>query len=884
MTPSRETKSLHHWRFSPREFRAPLRAGCHPAAASRPTGYAAGMPATPRTPASSRSGRRRPPAAATPATVDEAIAILRGWFADRGWEPFDFQEEVWRAMHAGTSGLLHAPTGTGKTLAAWLGGVIRLIGSPDAAAAGGLRVVWITPLRALAADTAAALEEPLESLRPLTAGISVGIRTGDTSQADRRRLRDNWPTALVTTPETLSILLSLETASEIFAALDTVVVDEWHELLATKRGVQTELALSRLKAMRPGLVTWGLSATLANLGEAAAALVGPAAAGAARIVSAAIPRKLEIETLIPEPMERFPWAGHMGMRLLPQVVAALDRAETSLVFTNTRSQAERWFEAIGQARPDWKRRLALHHGSVDRELRSAAERGLKQGKLKCVVATSSLDLGVDFGPVEQVFQVGSPKGIARLLQRAGRSGHTPGGIGRLVCVPTHALELIECAAARTAATAGTIEARSPLTAALDCLAQHIVTVACSGGFRAEELRREVCSTRAFADLDDASWQWAIDFAARGGPALSAYPDYARIKERFGRWYVASPAIARRHRMGIGTIAGDVTVEVKWLRGGRLGTVEESFVSRLKEGDRFLFAGRPLVLFRFDGLTAWVKRSRSPAPLQVPRWNGGRMPLSTLLSEAVLDLVRGATPPGSAAPRELAAVQPLLEIQARWSRLPNHDTLLVERWRGRDGEHAFVFPFAGRLVHEGLASLVAWRLANRRPSTLTMAFNDWGFEIAGRDGLPHTARDWRRLFAPQTVLDDLLACLNATEMARRHFREIARVAGLVQSGGRSNRQTQASAGLIFDVLAEHDASNMLLAQTRREVLERQFEFRRLIAALDRIAGQEVQVIETPRLTPLAFPIWAEFIQSRLTTKDWLTQITDMARELEEAAAT
>ncbi len=839
------------------------------------------------TPARSRQplpvgSRARP--SVRPTNVDEVVDLLRAWFGDRGWDVFAFQEEVWRAAAAGASGLVHAPTGTGKTLAAWLAAVARLALDSEPPPAGGLRVVWMTPLRALAADTAAALTEPLRGLGSLTRGWRVDLRTGDSSAADRRRLRTNWPTALVTTPESLSILLSLETASEIFANLDTVVVDEWHELLSTKRGVQTELALARLRALRPSLITWGLSATLANLDEALAAIVGTSPRVPPRLVSAAIPRQLEIETLIPEPMERFPWAGHMGMRLLPQVVAALDRAETSLVFTNTRSQAERWFEAIGQARPDWKRRLALHHGSVDRELRSAAERGLKQGKLKCVVATSSLDLGVDFGPVEQVFQVGSPKGIARLLQRAGRSGHTPGGIGRLVCVPTHALELIECAAARTAATAGTIEARSPLTAALDCLAQHIVTVACSGGFRAEELRREVCSTRAFADLDDASWQWAIDFAARGGPALSAYPDYARIKERFGRWYVASPAIARRHRMGIGTIAGDVTVEVKWLRGGRLGTVEESFVSRLKEGDRFLFAGRPLVLFRFDGLTAWVKRSRSPAPLQVPRWNGGRMPLSTLLSEAVLDLVRGATPPGSAAPRELAAVQPLLEIQARWSRLPNHDTLLVERWRGRDGEHAFVFPFAGRLVHEGLASLVAWRLANRRPSTLTMAFNDWGFEIAGRDGLPHTARDWRRLFAPQTVLDDLLACLNATEMARRHFREIARVAGLVQSGGRSNRQTQASAGLIFDVLAEHDASNMLLAQTRREVLERQFEFRRLIAALDRIAGQEVQVIETPRLTPLAFPIWAEFIQSRLTTKDWLTQITDMARELEEAAAT
>ena len=836
----------------------------------------------------SKKSGRRPPAA--PRGPETASARFLAWFADRGWGAFDFQAEVWRAMAAGESGLVHAPTGTGKTLAAWIGAVGRLTaaadGTPPVAppTARGIRLVWITPLRALAADTAAALEEPLEPLRPLTSGLSVGIRTGDTSQGDRRRLRDNWPTALVTTPETLSILLSLETAHEIFAALDTVVVDEWHELLSTKRGVQTELALARLRALRPGLVTWGLSATLANLAEATAALVGPARAGAARLVSAAIPRKLEIETLIPEPMERFPWAGHMGMRLLPQVLAALDRAETSLVFTNTRSQAERWFDAIRQARPDWKNRLALHHGSVDRELRTAAEQGLKKGRMKCVVATSSLDLGVDFGPVDQVFQVGSPKGIARLLQRAGRSGHAPGATGRLVCVPTHALELIECAAARGACERGTVEAREPLEAALDCLAQHIVTVACSGGFREADLLAEVRSTRAFATLDDDSWRWAMDFATRGGPALAAYPDFARIKERFGRWYVASPAIARKHRMGIGTIAGDATVEVKWLRGGRLGTVEESFISRLKEGDRFLFAGRPLALFRFDGLTAWVKRSRSPAPLQVPRWNGGRMPLTTLLSDAVLDLVREATRPGTRTPRELEAVLPLLAIQARWSRLPDRETLLVERWRGRDGEHAFVFPFAGRLVHEGLASLVAWRLASRKPATLTLAFNDWGFEIAGRDPLPDATAEWRRLFSPVNLLDDLMSCLNSTEMARRHFREIARVAGLVQGNGRSDRQTQASAGLIYDVLTEHDAGNMLLAQARREVLERQFEFRRLAGAVERIAAQEIRVVETPRLTPLAFPIWAEFIQSRLTTKDWLARITDMARELEQAADT
>ena len=828
------------------------------------------------------SGERRDGAPAN----DGSVVSFHRWFAARGWTPFAFQEDVWRCVAAGCSGVLHAPTGTGKTLAAWLGAVARTT-SIDAAGAGpapGLRVVWITPLRALAADTVRALEEPVSKPDPVIQGWTVGLRTGDSSAADRRRLRANWPTALVTTPESLSILLSLDDAHEIFGSLDTVIVDEWHELLSTKRGVQTELALERLRALRPGLVTWGLSATLANLDDAVDALVGPSRAAAAQLVSAAIPRRLEIETLIPEPMERFPWAGHMGMRLLPQVVAAIDRAATTLVFTNTRSQAERWFDAIATARPDWKKALALHHGSVDRDLRARAETGLRKGALKCVVATSSLDLGVDFGPVEQVLQVGSPKGIARLLQRAGRSGHAPGATGRLVCVPTHALELIECAAARGAVAAGTVEGRRPLTMALDCLAQHIVTVACSGGFAAADLLTEVRRTRAFADLDDASWRWALDFAARGGPALAAYPNYARIVERFGRWYVAGKAIARRHRMTIGTIAGDATVEVKWLRGGRLGTVEESFVSRLNEGDRFLFAGRPLVLFRFDGLTAWVKRSRVTATLQVPRWNGGRMPLSTLLSSAVLDLVRDATKPGGgrAAPREIAAVLPLLEIQSRWSRLPDRDTLLVERWTGRDGHHAFVFPFAGRLVHEGLAALVAWRIARAKPSTLTFACTDWGFELAGREAAITDERTWRRLLSPANLLEDLLACLNTTEMARRHFREIARVAGLIAGGRRSDRQTQASAGLIFDVLAEHDSGNMLLAQARREVLEQQFEYRRLAEALDAIATKEIRIVETRRITPLAFPIWAEFVQSRLTTKDWLARIADMARELEQEA--
>ena len=391
-------------------------------------------------------------------------------------------------------------------------------------------------------------------------------------------------------------------------------------------------------------------------------------------------------------------------------------------------------------------------------------------------------------------------------------------------------------------------------------------------------------------LDDASWQWAIDFAARGGPALAAYPNFARIKERFGRWYVASKAIARLHRMSIGTITGNATVEVKWLRGGRLGTVEESFVSRLNPGDRFLFAGRPLALFQFDGLTAWVKRSRGTVALQVPRWNGGRMPLSTLLSAAVLKLVQSAAvtagQPTSKAVRrllpEVRAVMPLLETQSRWSRLPTDDMLLVERVQSRDGHHAFLFPFAGRLVHEGLAAVVAWRIAQRKPSTLTLSATDWGFELAGREPLLAHEREWRAVLSPVNLREDLLACLNGTEMTRRHFREIARVAGLVAGGQRTSRQTQASAALIFDVLSEHDGDNRLLTQARREVLEQQFEFGRLRAAVEAIARQEIRVVDMPRFSPLAFPIWAEQVQSRLTTQGWLERITDMARELEQAA--
>ncbi|MFM8577277.1 MAG: ligase-associated DNA damage response DEXH box helicase [Planctomycetaceae bacterium] len=835
--------------------------------------------------------------------VDMRARIER-FYSSRGWEPFTFQREVWNAIERGESGLVHAATGTGKTLAVWFGALAALheeVSGPSRETAlpppaHGIRVVWLTPLKALAADTARALRDPLEAV---DCSWTVALRTGDTSPSERRRQREKPAEAIVTTPESLSILLSLEDAEERFAGIGRVVVDEWHELLSTKRGVLTELALARLRRIVPGVRTWGLSATLGNVEEAAWALLGSQAlrtttpsvvSDEPRIVRADVGRRLAIETLIPPRMERFPWAGHMGMRLLPQVLTRIEQAGTTLVFTNTRSQAERWFEAIGRERPEWRRQIAIHHGSIDHGLRLAAEAGLREGTLRCVVATSSLDLGVDFGPVEQVIQIGSPKGIGRLLQRAGRSGHRPGVDGRLVCVPTHALELVECAAARAAVAAGAVEPRRPLAGALDVLAQHIVSTACSGGFREEELLAEVRTTAAYHDLDDRSWGWAIGFAARGGPALAAYPDYARIRERFGRWYVASPAIARRHRSTIGTITGDATVEVRFVGGRRLGSVEESFIARVTPGRRFLFAGRCLAMHRLDSGTAWVKRAKaSDAGIQVPRWNGGRMPLSTLLASEVESLVAAGSTCGVVA-EEAAAVAPLLATQARWSRLPEPGCLLVESVALKDGVHVFVFPFEGRLVHEGLAALSAWRISRRFPCTLVFAMNDWGFEISGRKGLEQAGQEsfWRTVLSPANLLEDLLACVNGTELARRHFREVARVAGLVGDGSRgggkrvSNRNLQASAGLLFDVLAEHDPGNMLLAQSRREVLEEQFEFRRLSAAIERIAARSIIVEQPGRLTPLAFPIWAEQVQNRFSSQGWLERIVEMAESLEAAA--
>jgi len=824
------------------------------------------------------------------ATCADAYAAARNavrqWFDRSGLRPFAFQEAAWTDYLAGRSGLIHAPTGIGKTYAAWFGPVMAWM--TEAAAAGGfsrngpppLTVLWITPLRALAADTRAALQDAADGLAvPWT----VECRTGDTPASVRTRQARRLPAALVTTPESLNLLLSYPGARKRFADLRSVVVDEWHELMGSKRGVLAELALARLRSWRGDLRIWGLSATLGNTATAMNVLLG-AAAGKGSLIRGGMPKSIVVESIIPAETERFPWAGHLGLKLLPPVLDRIDAAASSLIFTNTRSQAEIWFQAIAAARPGWEDRLALHHGSLDRGERATVEAGLHGGRLKAVVCTSSLDLGVDFMPVDLVVQIGSPKGIARLMQRAGRSGHGPGRESRVVCVPTHAFELIEAAAARRAVESGAVEPREPVSLPLDVLAQYLVTVAVGDGFSPRHMFRELQSTHAFRDLDQASFDWVLDFVSTGGASLAAYPEYRKITLKNGRYAAAEKSIAVRHRMTIGTITSDAALPVKFIGGPRIGSVEERFASRLKPGDVFVFAGRLLEFVRIRDTTLWVRKSRSPKGT-VPQWLGGRMPLSTHLAAAVRDeLDRAAR--GKFDSPELAAVRPILTLQARWSIIPGRTDLLVETCRSRDGHHLFIFPFAGHLVNEGLGALFAYRLSRQAPMTIAIAVNDYGIELLSDRPIPIAPFQDAGIFGTENLLADIMAGVNASEMARRRFREISRIAGLVFQGypGRrkSGGQIQTSAGLLYNVFQRYEPDNLLLKQSSREVLEQQLELRRLSESLRRMASATLHIIDTGQFTPLAFPIMVNRLRTRISSEKLADRVRRMQLSLEKKA--
>ncbi|HYE40218.1 MAG TPA: helicase-related protein, partial [Ramlibacter sp.] len=573
---------------------------------------------------------------------------------------------------------------------------------------------------------------------------------------------------------------------------------------------------------------------------------------------------------------------HLGARMQMPVVEEIERSGTTLVFTNVRSQAEIWYQLLLEARPGWAGHIALHHGSLEKATREWVEQGLKEGTLRAVVATSSLDLGVDFLPVERVLQIGSAKGVARMMQRAGRSGHAPGRPSRVTLVPTNTMEIIEAAAARWAARTGRVEKRTPPAKPFDVLVQHMVTVALGGGFRADELYAELVTAWSYRSLSRAEFEWTLAFCEKGGESLGAYPEYHRIvRDEDGVYRVKDSGVARRHRLGVGTIVSDAAIHVKYLSGGSLGTMEEGFIARLKPGDCFFFAGRLLEFVRVRDMAAYVRKATKNKGT-VPTWMGSKMALSTELSDAVLEMMQAAAR-GEFLEPELEAARPMLLTQQRLSRIPTPSTLLVEAFRSREGQHLYIYPFAGRNVHLGLASLLAWRLAREAPNTFSISINDYGLELVSAAPFDIEPVTSQRLFSADNLLEDVLASLNSSELAQRRFREIARVAGLISTGypgqPKSTRQLQASSALFYEVFRKYDAGNLLLNQAENEVLSQELEISRLGQTLRRMREKTLVFSLLRHPSPMSVPLMVERFREKLSTEQLSQRLDRILRDME-----
>ena len=797
------------------------------------------------------------------------------WFRSLGWKAQKFQKQAWESYRAGLSGLVNAPTGSGKTYSLLLPALEEAFENPGK----GLQLIWISPIRALTREIEQASKRAIEGM-----GVrwTVGIRTGDTSQKERAAQKKQMPHLLITTPESLHLILTQKGYPAIFRELKAVVVDEWHELLGSKRGVQTELALSRLAALQPGLRIWGISATIGNLIEAREVLLGPTfPLEKSRIIRAEILKEVRVETLIPEKIETFPWAGHIGITMLRQVIPLIEKSSSTLIFTNTRNFAEVWYQKLLEAAPHLAGQIAMHHGSVSSDLRAWVEEQLHTGKLRTVVCTSSLDLGVDFRPVETIIQVGSPKGVSRFLQRAGRSGHQPGMPSVIYFVPTHSLEILEGAALRQAIETGRLEDRIPYLRSFDVLIQYMMTLAVSDGFRADSLFEEVRKTFCFQGMERAEFDSILHFLVHGGESLQAYDEFHRVIVDDGLFKVESRRIALLHRLSIGTIVSDQMMQVKYLSGKRIGSVEEWFISQLKTGSVFWLAGRNLELVKIQGMEVLVQNAKQQKGA-VPSWMGGRMPLSSNLAEMLRrkidEMKQNPDDP------ELSALIPLFDKQKQLSHSPNAMELLIEKIESKEGCHLFVYPFEGRFVNQAIASLLAYRLSLFQPVSFSIAMNDYGFELLSDQEIPIEAALDSEIFSTEHLRDDLLKSLNATEMARRKFRDIARISGLVFQGypGKpvKSRHLQSNSQLFFDVFSEYEPDNVLLKQAYEEVLDFELEEARLRRALERIGKQDVVLRYPSQVTPFAFPILVDRLREKYTNENLQDRIRKMLILLED----
>lgn len=823
--------------------------------------------------------------------------IITQWLAIKGLHPFPFQEETWLHINKNKSGLVNAPTGCGKTFSVFLGALIQFIDqNPEQYLSkknNGLQLLWITPLRALAKDIGRAMEEVITEL-----GLNwkIGIRNGDTDTGERQKQKRNMPEVLIITPESLHLLLAQKNCSEIFPNLKIIAVDEWHELMGSKRGVQVELAISRIINSQflllkdtmvedPSPISlWGISATIGNLEQAKEVLLSPLQQKGI-IVKAKMDKQIDVESILPDEIEKYPWAGHLGIKLAEKIIPIIEQSNTTLIFINTRGMSETWYQTILNIAPHLAGAIALHHGSIERELRNWIEEALHTQKLKAVVCTASLDLGVDFRPVDTIIQVGSPKGVARFLQRAGRSGHKPGDSSKIYFLPTHSLELMEAAALKQAIKENVIESKDPMLLCFDVLIQFLCTLAVGEGFSPDEIFREVKSTYCYRDMTEDEWREILLNITEGGVALQHYDEYKKVDIEHGIYSIRNRRIAMRHRMHIGTIVSDAMLKVKLMNGKFIGVIEEWFISRLEPGNVFTLAGRNLELIGIKEMTAVVKPSSAKKSI-VPSWMGGRMSLSAnlgLMLRKTLDLVSVATT--KKLPIELKVLLPLFTLQKQLSHVPGINELLIEQIETKDGYHLFVYPFEGRLVHEAMAALLAYRISQIVPITFSIAMNDYGFELLSDQPIPLDDSNAYELFSNEYLFTDIQKSVNSAEMAKRKFRDIAVIGGLIFQGypgeQKKARHLQSSASLLFKVFSEYEPNNVLLRQAYQEVFDQQMEEVRLRNALQRIKESNIIITYPAQLTPFCFPIKVDDLnRNNLSSEKLEDRIKRMQAQLEK----
>ena len=774
--------------------------------------------------------------------------LFSGWFAARGWKPRPHQLAMLAAARAAESVLLIAPTGGGKTLAGFLPSLIDLHETPRE----GLHTLYVSPLKALATDIARNLTAPVTEM-----GLAVTIetRTGDTPANRRKRQREAPPNILLTTPESLTVLLSLADTPALFAGISRVVIDEVHALAGTKRGDQLALCLSRLSGIAPGMRVAGLSATVAH----PAALM--AYCGARRLIEEPDGTPPEISLMVP-PGE-LSWAGHMGLEAAPLVLARIRAAGMTIVFVNTRAQAELIFQELWKLN-DETLPIALHHGSLEVEQRRKVEAAMSAGKLRAVVATSSLDLGIDWGGVDQVLQIGAPKGVSRLLQRVGRANHRMDEASRAVLVPANRFEVLECEAAIEGVAARELDGDPPRPGGLDVLAQHLLGMACGAPFLPDDAFSEIRTAQPYAGLSREDFAAVLEYVATGGYALAAYEQNHKLfTDSEGRVHVRSARIAVQYRMNIGTIVEAPLLKVRLVGKRRfgpvLGEVEEYFVNQLTPGDAFIFAGHKLKFLRVHEMAVEAAEGGAGDPL-VPAYAGGRLPLTTNLAARVRGLLQ--SPKGwSRFPDQVAD---WLRLQQKRSRLPGRDDLLVETFPRAGQWYLVAYCFEGRNAHQTLGMLLTKRMERAGFAPLGFVATDYVIGIWSA----FQPTDIAALFGQDMLGDDLGEWMADSSMLKRSFRNVAVIAGLINrnrpGADKNRRQVTVNSDLIYDVLRRHQPDHILLRATRVDAASGLIDLERVAGMLARVHGRIVHMVLS-RVSPLAVPILLEIGREQVTSE-------------------